>query len=76
MEPYADDRRDTHCQMLVDVGIVLARAHSLDYARAFLDEMRIPQSVISRVLSGNTRRMMHHEPMLTLQVRNPTVPST
>ena len=62
MELCADVRRNTHCQMLVDVGIVLARAHGLDYARAFLDEMLIPQSVIARVLSGSTRRMMHLQP--------------
>lgn len=62
MELGPDVRRDTHSQMLVDVGIVLARAHGLDYARAFLDEMHVPQNVISRVLSGSSRRMMHLSP--------------
>jgi len=59
MEPCVEVRRNTHCQMLVDVGIVLARAYGPDYARAFLEEMHIQQNVIDRVLSGSARRMMH-----------------
>lgn len=63
MEAADYSRHDTHCQMLVDVGIVLARAHGAEYARAFLNEMQIPQDVISRVLSGNVRRMLHLAPL-------------
>jgi len=36
--------------MLVDVGVLLNRSDGLDYAKKFLEEVRIPEPVIDRVL--------------------------
>lgn len=57
-------RSDTHKQMLVDVGIVLHKAYGSDYAGKFMEEMRVPPSVILRVVQADSLRRMMHLPIL------------
>lgn len=60
MDARAEPRRDTHCQMLVDVGMVLRKHYGAIYSRAFLEEMAVTEAVILRVLANaGLRRMMH-----------------
>ena len=55
-------RRNTHQQMLVDVGIVLQKAYGDEYARDFLETVNIPASVILRLLNkGGLRPMAHSQ---------------
>lgn len=60
MKTSSECRRDAHCQMLVDVGMVLRKYYGDLYSRTFLEEMFVPEAVICRVLANvGLRRMMH-----------------
>ena len=60
MSDFDELRMNKHQQMLVDVGLMLRKACGESYARAFLEEMAIPELVITRVLTqSGMRRMMH-----------------
>lgn len=59
-EPFTERRTDRHKQMLVDVGIVLCRCNGLEYAQTFLEKMKIPQTVIERVLAKEAVRPGMH----------------
>ena len=62
LSPYnaAELRKNTHQQMLVDVGIVLEKAYGGEYAKNFLEGMNIPASVVQRVLTQTGLRPMRH----------------
>lgn len=63
MSDFDELRTNKHQQMLVDVGLMLRKACGESYARAFLEEMAIPELVIMRVLTQSSmRRMMHLTP--------------
>ena len=63
MSGFKELRTNSHQQMLVDVGLMLRKAYGESYARAFLEEMAIPELVITRVLTQSSmRRMMHLTP--------------
>jgi len=53
-------RTNKHQQMLVDVGLMLRKAYGEVYARQFLEEMAIPELVITRVISQSGMRPMMH----------------
>lgn len=50
MNSLVERRTDSHVQMLVEVGVRLCRSQGLDYARQFLVDVHVPQSIIERVL--------------------------
>ena len=60
MADFHELRTNTHQQMLVDVGLMLWKAYGESYARAFLEEMQIPEPVIMRILSQSGMRPMMH----------------
>jgi len=63
MSDFDELRTNKHQQMLVDVGLMLRKARGESYARAFLEDMAIPELVITRVLTQSSmRRMMHLTP--------------
>lgn len=45
-------RRDTHRQVLIDVGLRLQRYYGTNYARQYLADVNIPEPTIQRVLSS------------------------
>lgn len=45
-------RRDTHRQVLIDVGLRLQRHYGTHYARQYLADVNIPEPTIQRVLSS------------------------
>lgn len=64
MNSLVERRIDSHTQMLVEVGVRLCRSQGLDYARQFLEDVHVPQSIIERVLeldpqSSSDARIRH-----------------
>lgn len=55
--PVPDRRLNRHRKSLVEVGILLERAYGGAYARAYLQDVNIPEPVIVRVLGHGVR---HH----------------
>lgn len=50
MTNFVERRSNSHTQMLVEVGVRLCRAHGKEYARQFMKDVQVPQSIIERVL--------------------------
>lgn len=62
MNMESERRSNAHQQMLVDVGVMLRRCRGSEYARNFLEGMKISELVISRVLDQSAvRRSMHFQ---------------
>ncbi|QNA89926.1 hypothetical protein G4G28_18085 [Massilia sp. Dwa41.01b] len=49
-------RNDLHREHLVDVGLMLKNAHGADFARDYLEEAEVPESLIRRVLTVSKMR--------------------
>jgi non-ribosomal peptide synthetase component F len=53
--PNFDRRINLHRKSLVEVGVLLERAYGGAYARAYLQDVNIPELVILRVLGHRVR---------------------
>ena len=49
-------RNDLHREHLVDVALGLKKAHGVDLARDYLEELAVPEKIILRILSGRAIR--------------------
>jgi hypothetical protein len=50
MTDFVERRSDSHLQVLVEVGIGLCRSRGHEYARQFLRDVQVPESIVERVL--------------------------
>ena len=52
-------RNDLHREHLIDVGLTLNNAHGAAFARDYLEEAEVPETIILRVLSKSKMRARH-----------------
>lgn len=50
MTDFVELRSDSHVQVLVEVGVGLCRFKGREYARQFLKDVQVPESIVERVL--------------------------
>lgn len=55
MTNFVERRTNSHVQMLVEAGVRLCRAYGHEYARSFLKDVNVPESIVECVLEAEPR---------------------
>ena len=54
-------RNDLHCEHLIDVALQLQKAHGAELARDYLEEVKVPEQIIVRVLARTRVRELDED---------------